>query len=58
MRQKLGAGCINSTATLGGPICSLFTETTRHSRFSPLSEFCIWSFCLGATRSVKSMSAP
>ncbi len=58
MRQKLGAGCVNSTATLGGPIRSFFTETTRHSRCSPLSEFCIWSLCRGATMSVKSMSAP
>jgi hypothetical protein len=58
IRQKLGAGCVNSTATLGGPIRSFFTETTRHSRCSPLSGFCTWSLCRGATMSVKSMSAP
>ena len=56
--QKFGAGCVNSTATLGGPVSSLFTETTRHSSCSPLSAFCTRSLCFGVTMSVKAKSAP
>jgi hypothetical protein len=58
MRQKLGAGRVNSSATLGGPVRSLFTETTRHSCCSPLFLFCSRSLCLGTTISVKATSAP
>jgi hypothetical protein len=58
MCQKLGVACVNSTATRGGPIGAFLTETTRHSTCSPLLTFCTWIFCLGATNSVKVMSAP
>ncbi len=52
MCQKLGVGCVNSSATWGGPIRPLFTETTRHSKCCPLFGFCTWSLCLGTTMSV------
>ncbi len=58
IRQKLGAGFANSTATVGGPVISLFTETTRHSCCSPLDVFCRRSLCLGATMPFKATRAP
>jgi hypothetical protein len=57
-RQKLGAGFVNSTATVGGPAISLFTETTRHSSCCPLVVFCRNSLCLGATMPFRAISAP
>jgi len=56
--QKLGAGCVNSTATVGGPVSSLFTETTQHSCCSPLPVFCKISLCLRATMPFRANSAP
>src|SRR6266481_7119945 len=56
--QKLGAGCVNSTATVGGPVSSLFTETTLHSCCSPLPVFCKISLCLRATMPFRANSAP
>src|SRR6266699_254437 len=58
MRQKLGAGRINSTATLVGPVSSFSTYTTRHSFCSPPSMFCMRSLCLGVTFSAKAINAP
>lgn len=56
--QKLGAGRVNSTATVGGPVSSLFTETTQHSCCSPLPVFCKRSLCLRATMPFRANSAP
>ena len=58
MCQKLGVGRVNSTATWGGPCSAFFTDTTRHSKCSPLFGFCMWILCLGTTNCVKAISAP
>src|SRR6266481_9199234 len=58
MRQKLGAGRVNSTATLVGPIGTFAMYTTRHSFCSPQSMFCMRSLCLGVTFSAKAINAP
>jgi hypothetical protein len=42
MRQKVGAGCENSTATLVGPVTSFFTYTAWQT--VPL-DFQIGEFC-------------